>query len=102
MTMNNTKDDNRGDSFAEAHGSAALRWIAEPTRAGRWWLWHARWSKIELVEVMSVGAKGKFRMLGHIFDVPAAHGQGWWWAGPIEPPEPPIEATPPNDQAERP
>ena len=87
-----------------AHGYAAQPWIAEPTRAGWWWLASSQHGDgtgdivVEIAEVISLSPI-KFQITGsfRIYEL-----QGWGrWAGPIEQPEPPSEGTPHTDASER-
>lgn len=102
MTMPNTKDDNRGDSFAESHGSAALWWTAEkPAAAGWWWVMSTDYEPRIMLFVTDRYFPDSHPI--QPFDGPLST-EGWkWFAGPLpEPLEASDEATPPNDQAHRP
>ncbi len=90
-------------SLAPVPGYVAQPWTVEPTRAGWWWWLDKRTGLTELVNVKNFGTP----WAPHL----CAYGDGWggytipmmreykpgWWAGPVEPPEPPREEPPHSD-----
>lgn len=91
-----------GTAFASAHGWVALRWIAEPTRAGWWVAWDGRY--MHLFHVTNLGKLTNSEGL-HVWHSRDGERETWLppresgmvgWAGPVEPPKAPLEATPPN------
>jgi len=102
-TDNGARESHAGPRSTAAHGWAALRWSAEHPRAsGVWWWWDGKpKSKPECVEVtqsvamdyLEGGPSFQFHGLSRRR---LCHKVGGWWAGPVESPEPPDAATPPN------
>lgn len=101
---NGARESHAGPRSSAAPGWAALRWTAEHPRAsGVWWWWDGKpKSKPECVEVtqsvamdyLEGGPSFQFHGLSRRR---LCHKVGGWWAGPVESPELPDAATPPNE-----
>lgn len=83
-----------------AQGSPALTWLARPARAGWWWqavLSDHEWfiNPVQVQDVKSWDDMDEARRKSPE-DFIGERPQWRWWAGPIESPKPPHEATPGN------
>ena len=91
------------ESSAVAPGYASFAWSEGPARAG-WWWWSENGTpeRAILLRIITLDSELMIVTLTDVVcptrDYIPAKKWGWW-AGPVEPPEPPSEEPRPNDQA---
>lgn len=115
LTWAEVASNDRAKQFGAAHGSASLRWIAEPTRAGWWWFdrggihvcgnpaplrvidgaWITSETEMRWLEVVDPD-DGRMTLGQHESKWPEGR-----WAGPIEPPPARYEEPTPNVRTQR-